>query len=176
MKSTCYKKSFWLLAGLLWWAFATARLATAATVDENAGPIAPLGAYAQIKATEDHTYGHELRLWHTGNRLLGQLLYWDGNIEAQKGVFTDGDYNARSGEFQFKVTIMRRDVQPNTQTTATFSGRRVKNTVTGRLRWEGAAAQTRGKVGTEILNLPVARDRSIEKYADADAWRKAVVD
>lgn len=141
-----------------------------------AEPVTPLGAYARIKATEDHTYGHEIRLWQSGGRVIGQVLYWDGNPEAQKGQFSDSTFNAKSGEIQFKLTITRRDVQPNIQTAASFSGKLIKNTLTGNLKWEGAAAQTRGKAGVETLSLPKSRDSVLEKYANADAWRKGLAD
>lgn len=138
--------------------------------------VTPLGTYTRVRATEDHAYGHEVRLWQSGSRLIGQVLYWDGNPEAQKGMFADGAYNPKSGEIQFKITIVRRDVQPNTRTPASFSGRLLKNTVTGNLKWEGPAAQTRGKAGAETLNLPKSRDNPLDKFADVDAWRKAVTD
>lgn len=144
--------------------------------EPKADAVTPLGAYSRIKATNDHTYGHEMRLWQTGSRLMGQVLYWDGNPEAQKGAFADGAYNPKSGEIQFKLTITQRDVQPNIQTAASFSGRLVKNTLIGGLKWEGPAAQTRGKAGTETLSLPKSRDSPLERYANGDAWRKAVTD
>ena len=141
-----------------------------------ADAVTPLGAYARIKATEDHTYGHEVRLWQSGERVIGQVLYWDGNPEAQKGQFTDGTFNAKSGEIQFKLIITRRDVRPHIQTAASFSGKLVKNTLTGQLKWEGAAAQNRGKAGVETLSLPKSRDTVLDKFAGADAWRKAIAD
>lgn len=49
--------------------------------------VQPLG-YSGIRATEDHTYGHEVRLWRAGNRLVGQLTWWDANPEGQRGRST----------------------------------------------------------------------------------------
>lgn len=144
--------------------------------EPKADAVTPLGTYSRIRATEDHTYGHEVRLWQSGSRLIGQVLYWDGNPEAQKGMFADGTYNPRSGEIQFKLTITRRDVQPNIKTAASFAGRLVKNAVTGSLKWEGEVAQTRGKGGIETLNMPKSKDGTLEKYAHVDSWRKAVTD
>ena len=51
---------------------------TSFPVDIKPTAVTPVGAYARIKATADHTYGHEMRLWQSGNRLIGQVLYWDG--------------------------------------------------------------------------------------------------
>ena len=148
--------------------------ATSFSVDIKPTAVTPVGAYARIKATADHTYGHEMRLWQSGNRLIGQVLYWDGNLEGQTGLFTDGMYEPRSGEIQFTVTIIRRDVRPNIQSTATFTGRLVKNTVTGNLKWDGQVAQTRGKAGIESVNLSRSLDSPLEKFANVDSWRKAV--
>ena len=39
-----------------------------------ADAVLPLGIFSSIKATADHIYGHEVRLWRAGNRVVGQML------------------------------------------------------------------------------------------------------
>ena len=144
--------------------------------ETKTGAVQPLGVYSRIRATEDHTYGHEVRLWRLGNRLLGELIWWDANPEGQRGRFDGGAFDPRTGEVRFGVTVTRHDVQPNIRSSASFRGRLAKNVLAGNLRSEGKDAETRGKAGVEKLNLPLRRNEQLKPFLDVDTWRKAAPD
>jgi hypothetical protein len=142
----------------------------------KSGAVLPLGIFSGIKATADHTYGHEVRLWRVGNRVVGQLTYWDANPEGQRGRFDDGTFDPQSGAVTFSVTVVRHDVQPNSRSKASFRGYLARGGLWGELRWEGEAAQGRGKSGVAKLNLLLAKGERLASFPDADAWRKAAAD
>ena len=136
--------------------------------------VLPLGVFSSIKATADHAYGHEVRLWRAGNRVVGQMTYWDANPEGQRGRFDDGTFNPQSGEVRFSVTVTRRDVQPNTRSKASFRGYLARGGLWGELKWEGEAAQGRGKAGVEQLNLLLEKGGRLKAFADPASWQKAL--
>jgi hypothetical protein len=138
--------------------------------------VLPLGIFSGVKATADHTYGHEVRLWRAGNRVIGQMTYWDANPEGQRGRFDAGTFDPQSGVVTFSVTVTRRDVQPNVHARATFRGNLARGGLWGELKWEGEAAQGRGKAGVENLNLLIAKGERLEAFPDIGAWRKALSD
>ena len=138
--------------------------------------VLPLGVFSSVKATADHTYGHEVRLWRAGNRVVGQLIYWDANPEGQRGRFDDGTFDPQSGAVTFNVTVTRRDVQPNVHARAAFRGNLARGGLWGELRWEGDAAQGRGKRGVEKLNLLLEKSERLKPYPDLGTWMKAALD
>jgi hypothetical protein len=141
-----------------------------------ADAVFPLGIFSSIKATADHTYGHEVRLWRSGSRLVGQLTYWDANPEGQRGRFADGAFNPQTGEVTFNVTITRRDVQPGVRSKASFRGYLARGGLWGDLRWEGAAAQARGTAGVEKLNLLREKGGKLGTFRDVRSWAEAFPD
>lgn len=164
----------------LWWracaAFIVPLLLSIPSEAGAADAVLPLGVFSGVKATADHTYGHEVRLWRIGNRVVGQMTYWDANPEGQRGRFDDGTFNPQSGEVTFSVTVTRRDVQPNIRSQASFRGHLARGGLWGELKWEGEAAQGRGKGGVEKLNLLTARSEPLKAFQDLEAWRKNAPD
>ena len=148
--------------------------APALAAEANQVAVLPLGVFSSIKATADHTYGHEVRLWRAGNRVVGQLIYWDANPEGQRGRFDDGTFDPQSGAVSFSATVTRRDVQPNIHAKATFRGNLARGGLWGELRWEGEAAQGRGKSGVEKLNLLLEKSERLKPYPDVGTWMKAL--
>jgi hypothetical protein len=148
----------------------------AVAAEVTASAVLPLGIFSSIKATADHTYGHEVRLWRAGNRVVGQMTYWDANPEGQRGRFDDGTFNPQSGEVRFSVTVTRRDVQPNTRSKASFRGYLARGGLWGELKWEGEGAQFRGMGGVENLNLLRDKGEPLKAFQDFEAWTKNAPD
>jgi hypothetical protein len=144
--------------------------------DAKSGAVLPLGIFSGVKATADHTYGHEVRLWRAGNRVVGQMTYWDANPEGQRGRFDDGTFNPQTGEIAFSVRVTRHDVQPNVRSKASFRGYLGRGGLWGELKWESEAGQFHGKGGVEKLNLLTAKRERLEAFADMGTWRKAFPD
>lgn len=42
--------------------------------ETTTGAVQPIGVYSGVKATEDHTYGHQVQLWRQGNLLTGCFI------------------------------------------------------------------------------------------------------
>jgi hypothetical protein len=156
--------------GVLFGLFAT----SAQCAESTKSPVQPLGEFAKVRATEDHTYGHRLRLWHSGGQLLGEILYWDGDIEGERGRFVDGAYNRSTGAVKFSLVIARSNVQPNTRSEASFEGVLGKGVLSGKLKWVGEAAKFRGKNGVEDLVLPLQKEERLAPFASLEAWRRAM--
>lgn len=141
---------------------------------ETAKPLVqPLGEFARIRSTEDHTYGHRVRLWFAGGQLLGEITHWGGNLEGESGRFTDGAYSRRTGEVKFTAVVIRTDLQPNVRTAVSFSGFLIKSALGGTLTWTGEASRSRGTNGLEEVVLPFAKGERLESYADVKSWRAA---
>jgi hypothetical protein len=143
----------------------------ALAAEVTSSTVLPLGIFSAIKATADHTYGHEVRLWRAGDRVVGQMTYWDANLEGQRGRFDDGAFNPQTGEVNFNVTMTRRDVQPNIRLKASFRGYLGRGGLWGRLTWEGEGAQTRNTAGVEKLNLLLEKGGRLKIFRDIEAWR-----
>lgn len=161
----------------LWWracaAFIVPLLLSIPSEAGAADAVLPLGVFSGVKATADHTYGHEVRLWRMGNRVVGRMTYWDANPEGQRGRFDDGTFNPQSGEITFSVTVTRRDVQPNVHSKASFRGYLARGGLWGEFKWEGEADQGRGKGGVEKVNLLPTRGERLEPFPSLDAWNRA---
>ncbi len=153
-----------------------AMLAASAHGAEPAALVRPLGEFAKVRATEDHTYGHRAQLWHSDGRLLGEIMYWNGNIEGQRGRFVDGAYDPRTGAASFKAIVVRRDLQPNRRAQAVFEGRIVKGTLSGKLTWAGDKEVFFGAKNVESLVLPLQKEERLTAYASVEAWQKANTD
>jgi hypothetical protein len=137
-------------------------------------PLQPVGVFANIRATQDHTYGQQARLWFRGTQLVGDILYWDGNIEGQRGRFTDGFINRRTGDVRFKVVIVRRDVQPHVRTEGAFEGLLVKGVLAGTLTWLGESAKQRAAPPVEQWKLALRKEESQETFAGIEAWQRGM--
>ena len=105
---------------------------------------------------------------------MGEILYWDGDIEGQRGRFVDGAYNRSTGAVKFSVVIVRNNVQPNTRTEASFEGVLGKGALSGKLKWAGGAAKFRGKNGIEDLVLLLQKEERLAPFASLEAWRRAM--
>lgn len=158
------------------WIFALLTCCTtlALAQEPTTRPLQPLGVFlSAMRTTSDHTYGQQARLWHRGSLLVGEVLYWDGNPEAQRGRFEDGYINIRTGDARFKVMIVRGDVRPPIRSEAAFEGVLVKGLLRGKLIWLGDTAKTQGKNGVENWTLRVNSSEKLEPYANLEIWRNS---
>jgi hypothetical protein len=152
------------------WLFSLASVLNAA--DNTPAAVMPMGVFSAVRSTADHTYGQKVRLWRTGTRVVGEVLYWDGNLEAQRGHFTDGAFVVNSGELRFRVTLVRSDVQPNRHAEASFEGFRARGGMHGKLTWRGEGAKAQGKRGSENWLLLPDLSEQLPTFNSIDAWQK----
>lgn len=122
-------------------------------IAENESELIPIGSFSNYSGDGEHAYGHRARLWKTGNILIGQFTYWYADIEGQRGEFTDGEIESKTGKIRFRVTVKRHNVHPNEYSTAIFEGSLKKGKIIGILTWQGKDAKFRGEKGLEQLNL-----------------------
>lgn len=133
--------------------------------------VQPLGEFARVRNTGDHTYGHRVRLRRSGGQLIGEIVYWDGNLEGQRAHFIDGSYDQRTGAVRFSTIVIRSDVQPTIKSPASFVGVVNKGALSGKLAWSGEHAQFRGRNGVEDVVLPLQKDERLSAYQDIRAWQ-----
>ena len=129
--------------------------------------LMPLGLFNQSRGDGEHSYGHSFALWHHGDRLVGEVLHWDGDIEGNRGEFRGGQYDPQTGALSFEVT-MHPPGNGAEIDIAHFEGRLQGGRVSGQLRWnKGTFAEAK----TESLSLPLDRDE-IAVPLRLSVWRK----
>jgi hypothetical protein len=135
--------------------------------------VQPMGSFSRTQGDDgEHADGHRIQLWRVGNTIVGQLTYWESNIEGQMGDFSGGTYNPKTGAIRFKVTVERHDITPKEYSTASFDGQVKGNSLVGILKWEGEVAKWRGKDGTEKLTLPKDSTSRLLPFKDLSAWQE----
>jgi hypothetical protein len=141
---------------------------------ESADNLVPIGSFIKVAGADgEHMNGYQIRLWRTGDKLVGELTYWDWNIEGQHGDFKDGSIDPKTMNLQFQVTIERHDVEPKEYTTALFSGPLKGTFLEGSLKWTGEAAKWRGTDGVEKLKLPKDAKVKLSSFRTTTDWEEA---
>jgi hypothetical protein len=136
--------------------------------------INPVGSYVKVTGDDgEHANGHQIRLWRVGNQLVGELTYWDSNIEGQQGDFKDGSIDSKTSEIQFRVTVERNDIDPKEYSSASFKGYLKGPHLEGALKWEGEAAKWRGENGIERLKLPKETKVKLLSFPTIKDWVEA---
>jgi|SRR5215831_3187923 len=141
---------------------------------ESADNLVPIGSFVKVTGQDgEHANGHQIRLWRTGDRLVGELIYWDSNIEGQQGDFKDGSIDPKTMNMQFQVTVERNDIAPKEYKTALFNGRLRGAFLEGSLKWTGEAAIGRGENGVEKLKLPKETTVTLLSFHTTKDWEEA---
>jgi len=68
--------------------------------------LVSVGSFTQIRATEDHAYGHGFDLMRNGDTCVGLYSLWEGNIEAHFAVIEDLSCPDADGKLSFRVGRM----------------------------------------------------------------------
>jgi len=147
---------------------------------ESADNIVPIGSFIKYVVPDidgnDEIHGHRINLWRTGDKLVGELTYWDFNVEGQRGDFKDGSIDPKTMKMQFQVTVERGDVAPKEYYTALFNGRLRGAFLEGSLKWIGEAAIGRGEHGVEKLKLPKDKKVKLLPVRTTKDWEEAPLD
>jgi hypothetical protein len=92
---------------------------------QTAPAVVVVGAFSNIRYTEEHAYGQAVQLWRQGDRLLGLFLYTDGRqFDFNTGLLEHVMFNPATGELSFDAYASQFH----------FKGRLAKATVTGLLK------------------------------------------
>jgi len=143
----------------------------ATTVGAEIG-VSPLGTYSKTRSSEEHTYGHQIMFWRQGKQLLGAFGYWNGPIEGHVGEFTEGIYNAKTGEVSFIVTTRQPNVQASEEHVAEFKGYIRGENLEGKLRWKtNQAGQDIDKNGLEAISLDLDNKYELSRFETVALWQ-----
>jgi len=144
---------------------------------ESGDNLVPIGSFVKVTGEDgEHANGHQIRLWRTGDKLVGKLIYWDFNVEGQRGDFKDGSIDPKTMKMHFQVTVERGDVAPKEYYTALFNGRLRGAFLEGSLKWIGEAAIGRGEHGVEKLKLPKDKKVKLLPFRTTKDWEEAPLD
>ena len=140
-------------------------------VAQNKLKLIPLGSFSNHSGNGEHTYGYQSMLWRNGTELIGQLIYWDGDLEGMKGDFTNGEINTKTGEISFNVTVKKSSVSPVEQYTAKFNGTITGNKVVGVLIWQGKKRKHPGDKEVEKLTLKSDLKIKLMSLPNIKVWK-----
>jgi hypothetical protein len=77
-----------------------------------AGDIEPFGVYDSTRGNGDHTYGYQVFLWKDNNKLIGEMIYWYGDIEGVRENISLSKFNQKTKSIQFSALFKRRSIKP----------------------------------------------------------------
>ncbi|MCL4501420.1 MAG: hypothetical protein M1438_06125 [Deltaproteobacteria bacterium] len=74
--------------------------------DDGTQPVVFLGSFSDMRATEEHQYGAEVRLWRQGSDLFGFFSYADGlSGDTPTGLLNDLKYEPKTGRLSFQAKL-----------------------------------------------------------------------
>jgi hypothetical protein len=69
-------------------------------------PVIGIGVFSDMKATEEHQYGTEVRLWRQGRAVFGLFSYAEGLIgDTPTGLLEDIHFDTKSGQISFRAKL-----------------------------------------------------------------------
>jgi hypothetical protein len=100
-------RSILIGAAFLWyWCSAAAALAAACTAIPDAAKIAEVGAFSNMRYTEEHAYGYSVLLWRAGDCFLGFFESSQGLAgDTPIGELQDLNYDTRTGHLSFSAKL-----------------------------------------------------------------------
>jgi hypothetical protein len=143
----------------------------------STAPIAQIGAYSNIRYTEEHQYGETLFLWRSGNCVFGLFQSAQGlQGDTPIGELQDVTHNPNTDELRFaaKLTVGVR-VGPASSTEPsrdlfTFVGRLASNHVTGALT-HTTQLDARPPARNVVLTASTTHTETMSRSYTYGAWR-----
>src|SRR6059036_1337382 len=91
---------FWFVAGQ------AALLACPNANITDSASIRVVGAFSNMRYTEEHAYGYTVDLWRAGDCLFGFLLASEGLAgDTPTGLLEEVQYNERTGALSFRARL-----------------------------------------------------------------------
>lgn len=125
--------------------------------------VVAVGAFSNIRYTEEHAYGQAVQLWRQGDRLLGLFMYTDGlQADFHTGLLEHVMFNPGTGQLSFDAYASQFH----------FKGRLEKMALTGLLK------RTHPVDGRQVAADQVTLKRSAEltgemrTYESEEEWNQ----
>jgi len=130
-------------------------------------PISPIGAFSDMRTTEEHAYGYTVMMWRAGDCMIGFLSVAEGLAgDSPIGMLEDLSVDARNGVLTFTAKLTTgittvpggKDLVPSRDLFA-FKGRMKDRAITGTI--ERSMQDGRGVAPTrETISLAFSPEQS----------------
>lgn len=95
----------WTVLLVGWSSTATAQPAECGSIPESA-QVSEVGAFSNVRYTDEHAYGFSIMLWRAGGCLFGLLESSQGLAgDAPIGVLQDLEYDIKNGHLSFSAKL-----------------------------------------------------------------------
>jgi len=138
---------------------------TAAPAQRGAesGPVVVVGAFSNIRYTEEHAYSQAVQLWRQEDRLLGLFMYTDGlQADFHTGLLEHVRFNPATGELSFDAYASQFH----------FDGRLEETTVKGLLKRMHPVDGHQVTEDQVILTRSAEITDSMRGYASEKEWNR----
>jgi hypothetical protein len=121
------------------------------------------GGFSNIRYTEEHAYGQEVKLWRQGSRLLGLFLYTEGpQADFHTGLLEHVRFNSATGELSFDAYASQFH----------FDGRLEKETIKGALKQMHPIDGRQVAEDQIILTRNANLTNAMRDYPSEDEWNR----
>ena len=119
------------------------------------------GGFSNIRYTEEHAYGQEVKLWRQGSRLLGLFMYTEGlQTDFHTGLLEHVRFNSATGELSFDAYASQFH----------FDGRLEKATIKGVLKQMHPLDGRQVAEDQVIFTRNAKLTDTMRDYASEDDW------
>lgn len=143
--------------------------------------IQPVGAFSNMRFTEEHAYGYTLELWRAGNCLFGLFESSEGlSGDTPTGMLDQVRHDAATGKLTFGARLTMGVTKPKNATDWVpsrdlfeFSGRLGPRVIKGKLRQSDQLQPGVSTIEREIV-LPLSKQQGefMIRAANYGEWRK----
>ncbi len=121
------------------------------------------GGFSNIRYTEEHAYGQELKLWRHGRRLVGLFLFTEGpQADFHTGLLEHVRFNSATGELSFDAYASQFH----------FDGRLEKAAVKGMLKQMHPVDGRQVAEGQVVLKRNANLTESMRDYSSEVDWNR----
>ncbi len=146
-------------------------------------PISPVGAFSNMRYTEEHVYGYIVELWRADECVFGLLFSSAGLMgDTPAGRLENISYDKTTRGISFTARLTMGIVPASTATSSpwvpskdiyNFKGTLEKDTLSGNLSHEISNYPGKQVASAEELSLPLSPDetRGMSDYRIFSAWQ-----
>lgn len=146
----------------------------------TASSLIVVGAFTNMRFTEDHAYGYEAQIWREGNNVFGLFLAAQGQIgDTPTGILEDVSFDPKTGRLAFRARLtlgITYDRQRNgtpSRDVFHFNGSMQRSKIEGTLEISNALLADQLPSRENItLKRTEEQTSSMETFANYEEWRK----
>jgi hypothetical protein len=140
-----------------------------------------VGAFTNMRFTEDHAYGYEAQIWQEGNNIFGLFLAACGQVgDTPTGILEDVKFDPKTGRFAFRARLtlgivynQKHDGTPS-RDVFHFNGVMQRSKIEGTLEISNALLASQSPQREKItLNRSEEQTSSMEVFTNYAEWKKS---